>query len=171
MGYGINIGCGCRGRELMMGVGMAFPHVYSETMKDIKSGKYGTEMQSIVNGGKFIAVDAEDRLYHCEKCGYFDAEPALDLYAPIDIEKVKNREVGRWTAAEPNSRTTIGELGEIPFFTADDEDFRIIKPYIHVCPGCGSIMKETTEADLLQKTCPQCGQQYSGSEEPTILWD
>lgn len=169
MGYGLNIHCGCRDKELMLGVGLGYPMVYRETVEDIKAGKYGIEMKDLMNSGKYVAVDAENYIYYCDECGCVESMMALDLYEPKDIEKVEKRVVGRWSAAEPAQNKTVKDLGELPYFNSDDEDFALLKEYKHVCPKCGKVMRKINEEELEKKTCPRCGEKYQMFSG--ILWD
>lgn len=169
MGYGLNIHCGCRDKELMLGVGLGYPMVYRETVEDIKAGKYGIGMKDLMNSGKCVAVDAENYMYYCDECGCVESMMALDLYEPKDIKKVEERVVGRWSAAEPVQNKTVKDLGELPYFNSDDEDFALLKEYKHVCPKCGKVMRKINEEELGKKTCPRCGEKYQMFSG--ILWD
>ena len=169
MGYGIGVKCKCQDKELMLGVGMGYPSFYRETMEDIRSGKYGAEMRDLVKNGKYIAVDAEKYMYYCDKCGCVEDFTALDLYEPKDIKKIEERVVGRWSAAELAQNKTVKELGELPYFNSDDEDFVLLKEYKHVCPKCGKVMRKIDEEKLKEKTCPKCGEKYQMFSG--ILWD
>lgn len=173
MGYGLNVGCKCRSQELMLGVGLAFPMVYEETMHDIKSGKYGKEMKDLANNIELVTVDAEGEIYFCEKCGNVESLQPLDLYAPKDVNKIKKRVVGRWSASEPQQNKTVEELGGLPYWTPREDvengDYVLLKEYIHVCPECGGIMKKISEEELKKKKCPKCKEQYEIFEG--CLWD
>lgn len=178
MGYGVNINCKCGSKELILGVGMAFPMVYQETMKDIKNGKYGKEMAKLANETELVTVDAELTPYLCENCGFIEANQCLDLYKPNDIEAAKKVVIGNWTAAEPRSNKTVGELGDWPYWTPpsnDEDDFRenegdyvLLKEYEHMCPKCKKMMKKVTE-NLENIKCPKCGEKYKTF--PGVLWD
>lgn len=174
MGYGINVGCKCRRKELTLGCGFSFPAVYQETMKDIKTGKYGPEMKDLANNTEFVAVDAETEPYFCEKCGNIEALQPLDLYKPKDVKKVKEQVIGRWTAVDSYDGRKIEELGELPYWfhregEDEDDNWMLLKEYKHVCPGCGGVMRKINEDELEGKTCPKCGEQYKVFQG--ILWD
>lgn len=169
MGYGLNIHCGCRDKELMLGVGLGYPMVFEETVNDIKFGKYGEEMKGLINSGKYIAVDAEYYMYFCDGCGMIESAQALDLYEPKDVKKIEKRVMGRWSAAEPAQNKTVKELGKLPYFNSDDEDFVLLKEYKHTCPECGKVMRRINEEELESKTCPKCGEKYQMFSG--ILWD
>ena len=178
MGYGVNIHCKCRDQELWLGVGMAFPMVYQETMEDIRSGKYGKEMAKLANETELVTVDAELTPYLCESCGLVEANPCLDLYKPNDIEAARKAVIGNWTAAEPRSNKTVGELGDWPYWTPpsnDEDDFGenegnyvLLKEYEHMCPECKKLMKKVTD-DFENIKCPKCGEKYQTF--PGVLWD
>ena len=169
MGYGINISCKCQDKELLFGAGLGYPMVYQETVEDIRSGKYGSEMRDLMNSSKYVAVDAEKYIYYCDECGCVECMTALDLYGPKDTTKVGERVVGRWSAAEPAQNKTVKELGKLPYFNSDDEDFVLLKEYKHICPECGKVMRKVDEEELKEKTCPKCGEKYQMFSG--ILWD
>ena len=169
MGYGITVHCKCRDKDLMLGVGLGYPMVYAETMDDIRSGKYGEEMKGLVNSGEYIAVDAEYYMYFCEGCGAVESFQALNLYEPKDAEKVGKRVTNRWSAGDAKNTMTVEEMGGLPYFNSNDEDYKLLKEYKHVCPECGKVMKKIDEEELAKKTCPKCGEKYEAFE--SILWD
>ena len=170
MGQGIEIGCKCRRKELMLGVGMMHPMVYQETMNKIRSGKHGSEMQDLVKSRRFIAADVEMYAYWCDGCGWIDSLMALDLYEPKDVEKVRKRVVNRWSAGDEKNKQSVEEAGDLPYFTVPDEDYQLLKEYKHVCPKCGKVMRKIDAADLEKKGCPKCGEKYK-VEDSFILWD
>ena len=170
MGYGVGVKCKCQNKELMLGVGMMYPSVYKETMDDIRSGKYGVEMRDLVKSGRYITVDAERYMYHCDKCGWVEDFTALDLYEPRDVEKVKKRVANRWSAGDKEINQTVEELGELPYFTSDDDEYVLLKEYKHACPRCGNVMKRIGEEELFRKTCPTCGEKYKEGGD-IIMWD
>lgn len=169
MGYGINAGCRCKNRELMLGVGMGHSIVYRETMNEIRSGKYGDEMKGLVDSEKYIAVDVENYIYYCEGCGCIECFRALDLYEPKNTEKVGKRIIGRWSAGEEYNTKTVKDNGGLMYFAADDEDYKLMKEYKHVCPECGKVMERVSEEELAKKICPMCGEKYQVF--PGMLWD
>ena len=169
MGYGIGVKCKCQDKELTLGVGMMYPSAYKETMDAIRAGEHGAEMRDLVRSGKYIAVDAEYFIYYCDKCGCVESMTALDLYEPKDVKKVEERVIGRWSAAEPAQNKTVKELGELPYFTSNDDGYVLLKEYKHVCPECGNVMKKISEEELREKTCPKCGEKYQVFSG--ILWD
>ena len=170
MGYGIGVKCKCQDKELMLGVGMGYPSFYEETMEDIRSGKYGAEMRDLVKSGKYIAVDAEEYMYYCDKCGCVEGFTALDLYEPKDAKIVGKRIARRWTAGDKEIEQTVDELGYLPFFTSDDDEYVLLKEYKHACPRCGKVMRKIDEEELFKKTCPTCGERYEEGGD-IIMWD
>ena len=175
MGYGINIHCKCRDRELMLGVGMGFPMVYQETMQNIRDGKYGKEMKRIVEENELITVDASLVPYLCENCGLIEENICLDLYRPSDIEAARKAVIGNWTVDEPRNSSTVEELGGWPYWTVPDDalaenegKYVLFREYEHMCPECKTLMKKVTEPFENLK-CPKCGEKYETSSG--MLWD
>ena len=181
MGMGINIGCKCHNataREFMLGVGMGFPYVYQETVKDIKAGKYGEEAKNIMTTIPYAAVDLVTTLYYCDKCGHIDEDEPMDIYIPKDVEKVKKQPVGRWTAADPLENNTIlnEEIGELSYWTPPSEfeddnrpEYVLVKKGSHPCPKCKNEMRAIDEEELEKIKCPKCGSNYVIF--PGVLWD
>ena len=174
MGYGGRIiRCGCQEETVLDGVGMALPYVYHEAVKDIKAGKYGDEMKYIMRNMNFVAVDTLSEMYYCKNCGHLKTMQVLNLYIPKDVEKLKKKEIGNWTVGEGRWRSTVGELGEIPYWYPGDDDakdFVMIYKYRHICPICGTKMSRVKLKKIVNEKCPKCGEKYQ-VEELNILWD
>lgn len=165
--------CGCQEVRVLDGVGMAFPMVYQETVADIKAGKYGDTMKYIMKNMNFVTVDTTNKIYHCKKCGHLETMQVLNLYLPKDTEKIKKKVINRWTAAEPNSKMTIGELGEFPYWLPngeDSNDFIMFYKFKHDCPICGTKMSRVKVRRITDEKCPKCGQNYQ-VQNLDILWD
>ena len=47
----------------MPGIGMMYPQVYQEAIKDIKNGNYGAQWQQLINSEEYVAVNAERYIY------------------------------------------------------------------------------------------------------------
>ena len=177
MGYGVRIRCKCRSSDLMLGCGFSYPMVYQEIMDAMKKGEYGDEIKDLVNNTEFVAVNAENEAYYCDKCGKATARKSLDLYKPKDVEKVKKEVVGRWTVADEYIDKTMGELGELPYWNPsemedEDNNWVLLKEYLHVCPECGNVMKKIDPEELVGKTCPKCGEKFNdGLIFDEYLWD
>lgn len=166
MGVGINIGCKCDKKECMLGVGMMFPSVYTDTIMNARNGKFGKTTQEIMQQNKYAVMDVGYVLFYCDKCGYIKSDDPLDIYIAKDIESFKKREYGI---------KTVEEWGEVPYWSApseEDEDYNdFIKVYTHIhrCPKCRHKMKIVTEEYLKNTPCPKCGEKHEILE--TMLWD
>ena len=168
MGTSIPYTCGACGavRDPFVGIGMAFPTVYRETMDEIRQGKHGEEWRSLVESGELIAVDAEDKLFVCSACGAWEAAPDLSLYEPVDVEKLLTKQYGI---------KTVAEWGEVPFVTSWEleEDFKLLRRREHRCPDCGGEMQPFVGEieDAPKVKCPKCGGEMTAGDGPMILWD
>jgi len=165
MGSGFEFKCSKCGKEYSIhtGVGFLYLRVYEETLKDVKEGKYGEEWKTLALSEEYVAVDAEDYLYVCKKCGHWKVEPGLSLYAPKNVAELKKREYGI---------KTVEEWGAVPYVMSCDfgDDYQILKRRIHKCDMCGGVMHKATESEECNLPCPYCG----GAPEEDhniILWD
>ena len=163
----------------MYGVGYFYPSFYDETINDIKTGKYGSEIKNLFNKTKSVTVDAEYEIYWCPECGYFNDPVCLDLYKPTNSE-----------TAESSSSYFIPDF-------YGDENYILFKEYEHMCPKCGKLMQKVAtkkeQNDYYKKqeeayekgertktgediytikinklTCPECGEKYQAQEDFTI---
>ena len=169
MGDGKRYKCKKCGEEywVNLGIGMMFPHVFSETIEDIKAGKYGEEWKNLINSGEYIVPDAESYLFYCKACGTWEVTEDLSLYQPKDLEAIKKKEFGE---------KTVEEWGEIPYATMADfkEEYNLVKKRVHYCPKC---KEEMTRYGNLYKArgilnklpCPNCSTE--NKPESMILWD
>ena len=149
--------------DVFWGIGFRFPQAYKELLEDIKDGKYGQEWKDLVLRGEHVAVDAEDDVYLCRKCGHWVAEPNLSLYVPNDPEaKMKKDETKE---EEAPSYVTSYEL---------KEDYHLLKRRLHRCTECGGIMHRATAAEISRLRCPYCGgvpEENDNQNQGMILWD
>ncbi len=163
MGMGRSFTCRKCGKEydVFWGIGFRFPLIYEELLEDIKNGKYGQEWKDLVLRGEHVAVDAEDCVYLCKKCGHWDAEPNLSLYAPNDPEAIMKKE-----AAEEEKVSSYVMSYELK------KDYHLLKRRLHKCPECGGLMHRATDSEISRLRCPDCGgipeENYNHG---MILWD
>lgn len=165
--------CGCQEESVLDGVGMGLPSLYQETVRKIRDGKFGNEIKNIVENVRIFTVDVTDAMYHCKKCGHLETMQILNIYVPKDIEKFKKKEVGNWTAGEPRWKSTIEELGGVPYWYPDYDsrnDFVMIYGYKHMCHVCGKKMNLVVPEKIANEKCQKCGKNYE-VEELGILWD
>ena len=166
MGRGLSYRCSKCGKTYYAntGIGFMFPEVYKETHSDVKSGKYGEDWKELALSGELIAVDAELYLYVCRKCGHWEVEPDLSLYAPNDPEALKKKEYGI---------KTVEEWGEVPYVMGDDleSDYHILKRYVHKCKKCNDDMHRAAEDEKNSLPCPNCGGTPDKSNPEIVMWD
>ena len=134
----------------MLGIGMAFPLVYKETVEAIKNGDHGEEMREVFLSRDDVAVDAENYLYYCEKCGRWEVTKDMSVYARKDGKKIDFE------------------------FNIDTDEYALLKRAEHKCPDCGKVMKRHFPADgydcvIEELPCPECGTKNSPSGG--IMWD
>lgn len=154
MGRGYEATCGkCKhDNQVFLGVGMMFPKVYQDLIEGIRKGEFGEEWRTLESDGEFVAVDARKRLFLCPECGGWEVEPSLSLYAPLDTEAVKEKMYGD---------RSLAERGYVPYVMSHElaREYRLIKEWVHVCPRCGSVMRESEgkSPEALGLGCHECG--------------
>lgn len=169
MGSGYVFRCDNCGKdeEVFLGAGMMFPTACSETLAEVREGKYGQKLKEAAEREPFVGVAAEQRIYICEKCGHWEVQTDASVYGLADKEKGPDTSFGE---------KTIAEWGEIPYVAkwADKGVFRLIEEYVPDCPECGSSMRaQDVDEDGgidLQLRCNDCGHPLSPGEL-RICWD
>ena len=153
MGMGYTFRCSKCGYELeaYLGIGFLFIRQTEETIRKIKSGKYGAKAKAFFEEHPDGSVDCSNALFKCEKCGSLKVEPVLDLY---------KRKEG---TPEP----------EFPF---PDEDYFIKDTeFEHICEKSGTVMKIQNMDRFLNRVmkgkirCPDCDGHLELGE--LINWD
>lgn len=166
MGSGVGFKCSKCGKRYCAntGIGFRFPEFYKEILKDVKEGKYGEEWKSLSLSQELVAVDAELYLYVCKKCGHWEVEPGLSLYAPKDVNLIKSKQYGI---------KTVEEWGEVPYVMSMDleEDYQLLKRHVHKCGKCGGVMHKATKEEEGNLPCPDCGGAPEKGYAEIINWD
>ncbi len=166
MGSGVGFKCSKCGKEYCAntGIGFLFPEVYKETLADVKAGKYGEEWKRLALSEELVAVDAERYLYVCKKCGHWEVEYGLSLYAPNNVKKLKKKKYGE---------KTVEQWGEVPYVMSMDleEDYHLLKRRVHKCEKCGGVMHKATRDEESNLPCPDCGGAPEKGYLNIINWD
>ncbi|MDL2253430.1 zinc ribbon-containing protein [Ruminococcaceae bacterium OttesenSCG-928-I18] len=164
MGTGYEFECKKCKKEYcaLPGVGMMYPSVYQEALKDIKNGKYGSELQQIMNSGEYIAVNAENAIYVCRSCKHWKSDLNLSLYSPNDVEAIRTKQYGI---------KTVEEWGYVPYVIEYmlKEEYRLIKVFVHKCEKCGKRMHKAKDVEIENLPCPDCGTENSANSR--IMFD
>lgn len=160
MGEGLDFVCAECGERYSVnwGSGFRFPDNYSKCIKKLKKGKYGLEWKELFLSNKYVAIDADNHIYLCKKCGHWEVEEGLSLYIPKNPEKISKK---------------IKESGKI-FYVMDYElksDYRLLKRRIHKCSKCGKIMHKANYEEELFLKCPKCGAIPRIENVSPIYWD
>ena len=161
MGQGYGYVCKKCGHEYHVdtGIGMLFPQVYRNTIKEIAEGKNGQKRKDLYKKIPFLAVDAEAYYYECEDCGYWSVEQGMDLYKPKNTEKIRKQQFGE---------KTVEEWGEVPYVMNYElkYDYILVDKYDHRCPKCCGQMKKRNKTVI---SCPKCGTKNRPVKD--VLWD
>ena len=87
--------------EAYLGVGMAFPMVYRETVEKAKLGKLGRTLQRFLQDHPDGAIDCENHVILCSRCGQLKCGPGLDMYVPKKGHDPAAEQHGIWSTAMP----------------------------------------------------------------------
>ena len=190
MGYGSLMTCRkCQNTyQLFTGCGMGYHLEYEKTMKQIKSGKFGKRMQEIANDDEFVAVDVEQKLYLCDKCGDWSVEKACHLYKPKSRAAVIQNKIDEWSGQDEFLKTIsydeekneikindgrIVSLSEVlpyvDFWGSNRDNYEKILEIRHKCHKCGEVMREIKEDEPVELKCPDCGGDMW--ESGNVCWD
>ena len=146
---------------------MRYPELFKETLQDFKEGKYGEERRQLSLSEELVIVDAENYIFVCKKCGNWTEDLGLSLFAPNDVNKLKKKKYIKHVE-EWGTTAYYMPYGMIPGF---QEDYHLLKRYVHKCDKCGSVMHKATKKEECHLPCPECG----GSPDPSFIsivnWD
>ena len=148
--------------SVFLGIGMLYPMEYEKMVNDIVSGKYGPDVQNLMQNTPYAAVDAGNRLFSCSRCGFWEVGKDLTIYAPDDSDMIIMKKYGD---------KTVGKLGEVPYVMGSDlkENYHVLKRHYHKCPQCGGRMHKAGKHEILNLPCPNCGER--NEQKSTIIWD
>ena len=152
MGNGKAFKCKACGERFnaMTGIGMLFPTVYKDTVKNIRSGKYGEDWKKFFEEHPNGVVNCEKELLICEECGVPKNEMNLSLYLPKE-------------GAE--------DLPKLPFGDDLDEKYTLYMKYPHTCDKCGGACNIVNASKIKRVACPKCGGVMEEDMDGIILWD
>ena len=163
MGNGLGFRCNSCGHVFIacFGIGFCFPMEYEETAEEIRKGKYGQEWKELFESIPGAAIDAEREMYVCSSCGNSKNELNLAIYRPKEpgVSKVHNESFSVAVPVYGREYVMRYEL---------EQDYKLVKSYVHRCPECGKRMHKYREGDILK--CPEC---KKGRMKPNdvLMWD
>ena len=162
MGKGYMYHCSSCGKDytLFLGVGMGHMHVCRETLAAVRAGKYGEKLKAAAESEQYVLTEAENKLYKCNDCGFWDVLPDASVYGLADKKNGPKIKFGE---------KTIEEWGEIPYMT-DRKDFRLLEEYVPTCSKCGGEMHPKRYTTKLRLRCPECGAPLEMGLD-MLMWD
>lgn len=148
-----------------LGVGFLFPVVYQDTVQKMKNGELGEFAKKFFEEHPDGAVDCENVVIKCKKCGSFDCAQDLSMYIPI---KEREEKTGEWAVAVPAEG--------IDYVIGDDFDkyYEKYADYPHVCSECDGEAEVVKDFEKIfnsgKMKCPKCGGKF-GFDGTIIMWD
>lgn len=166
MGYGKIFRCKHCGYvfEMLIGIGMAFPMKYEETMEAARNGELGESLKIFLAQHPNCALDITRAPYECEKCGlYFNAD-RLDAYLPKCETKSNEGESQIWSVSIPGKWYKYVTPHEIK------SNYDLALKYQHHCHECGGMLRELSDGKIEKGLeCPQCCSIMEEIDE--LYWD
>ncbi len=163
MGFGYDYRCKKCGHRysVFLGIGMLYPKVYEDTVKEIREGRYGDEWKTLFEQTPYAAINPAKVLYVCT-CGRWETGVDLTLYAPNDPDAVAEKKYGEKTAKE---------WGYLPYADGWDlqEHFHVLRRWDRRCEACGGRMRRADRQEAKSLPCPKCGE--PNASEDVIMWD
>ena len=102
-----------------------------------------------------IAVDLENNLYLCEKCGEWEVNNCFDFYVPKNKESKEN-------VVKENSCVYPYEL---------KEKYERIFKAVHICDKCKNEMRKIDPFESVLLKCPICSSNMNRSDSLDVNWD
>ena len=152
---------------LPFGVGMFFPHLYSDTIDRIKKGRFGKTAQKFLQGHPDGAIDCEKTVFICERCGALKQGLNLDMYIPKPGHEQFQHSA--WSIAFPFHSASYADKTDL------EQHCTLYQHYPHRCPKCRKRMQALspeTFVGLLDKRefkCPDCNSALELCD--LMLWD
>lgn len=153
-----------------LGVGFAFPRVYKEMMESAHKGDLGEKIQHFVRTHPNGAINCENSIIRCSKCGDLSCGPNLSMYLPKEDYDPQQVQHGQWSGAMPFDNEIYVAPWEL------HENYKLVAKYPHRCEKCGSSARVIRDKQLSNKVsnglalCPCCGERMT-VDECVIMWD
>lgn len=153
-----------------IGVGFAFPTVYKETMEAAHKGELGDKIQQFVRTHPEGAINCENSIIRCNRCGDLICGPNLNMYLPKEDYTPASAQQGQWSVAKPYEEADYVTPWELR------EHYKLTAKYPHHCEKCGSsayVISENTLARRITEgsiVCPCC-ENPMFVEGGVIMWD
>lgn len=173
---------GCGG---LAGITYTYPLTYAIVMEDAKNGKWGKELQEILEVFPNAVFDAEYYIFHCEECGEYDNRPLLTAFVPKEIKEEKKKREKRKKQKQKKDRNQENKK-KLPWeeprrwsvsfpvkaFFMSPREMReycdLLEEYDHRCKKCGGKMipfpndwRYLLHAEMI---CPHCKMPMDGPD-------
>lgn len=160
----------------ILGISYTYPLTYMHIREEAKQGKFGKELQEILEIFPNAVIDPESYMFQCQECGEYECRPLLTSFIP-DEEKMK-REGRKERRKEKKRNKNKGNKEILPwegkriwsvscpvktYFASPREMrefYKLFEEYDHRCTKCGGKMEHLSndwrylrEAVLI---CPHC---------------
>ena len=142
-----------------VGFGLAYPWVYSQTIKKLKEGQYGKQGKEFLEAFPDGAITCHKIVVQCNDCKQLMCVPELLLYVPKDGFNPK-----KYVRKTPWSVSFSGEGYDYVTFDELDDYYELFEEYDHRCSHCNghtTVVPGFTDSmnpGIERKVCcPNCG--------------
>lgn len=142
-GYGLKCSKCSKEYDVMWDSHFLYPNYYKDTLKAVKDGEYGEELQGIALCEEYVAIDAVPWIYSCRKCNHWEESPALSLYAPNSIERAKEILADKRLDNHMYGGSGFVDINQL------HKEYHLIKRVYHRCPKCDAIMHRVKEREYV----------------------
>ena len=136
-------------------------HLCKEILHEIKSGRYGRDLQNAVRAHPDAAVHHKRCLLHCDGFGHLESGQAIDVCIPIGAAPLRT---GLFCAAD-------SEPTDAPYVMCHEigEKYTVIQSLEHRCPVCQKAMQPIPLRKYEELLCPKCNAVLRITN--AIMWD
>lgn len=138
---------------------MLYPKVYCETVKKMKSGRFGAQGKEFFEAFPNGAISCEDIVVQCNNCGKLMNVQDLTLYVPKEgFDSTKLDRKIPWSTGFTGKGYEYISLNEL------DKHYQMLEHYDHRCFDCNGHTSVVTGfkecmSDSIDRyvRCPECG--------------
>ena len=149
-------------KDLIIGVGYAFPVEYDRIRKRAYNGEFGEEIRDFLKANPYRVIDAYPDVFVCENCRDISIQTNLGMYVPVDENEETVKKIDKSSIKARNP--------EMIMQCDLDGKYKKYKDYLHICDKCGGKLRRIPPREYNNLNCPKCGHPLGVGKE-IMLWD